>query len=176
MPRHRYPSCPSKQIVGSGNCCVDSRCNMRGFRISCLSDKFSGIAWKQITHHVLDQGPLETVVSCGYRRVGGEQGALRKLLSCPALVEHLQHGKGAMALVEMHPGEIVAECLERSDTTNTQQVLLAHTCAIIAPIEASAEANKFSRVVWVERVKEVHGYYMAADADDTGFPNAGIER
>ncbi len=80
-----------------------------------------------------------------------------------------------MPLVEVHAGEIVAEGLKRSDATNAKQVLLPHTCAIIPSIEASTETDELSRVVWMERVEEIDRYHMAANADDLGFPNAGVE-
>ena len=80
-----------------------------------------------------------------------------------------------MSLVEVHTSKLVAQCLKGPYAANTEQVFLPYTCAVIPTIEASAEADEFGRVVWMEGVEEIHRNYMAANTDNLGFPNAGIE-
>ena len=113
------------------------------FGVASVPDKLLGVVGKEVADDVSNELPVKSVVSSWNRGVGGEQGALRQFIPIPSLLEHLKHGEGAVAFVEMHSNKIVAERLKRSNTAHAQEVFLPHARAVITTVQACAQADEF---------------------------------
>ena len=126
------------------------------FGITGLANKVLSIIGKQIANDALNQVPFKAIVSRWDGCVGGEQGPLGQLISGPTLTKHLEHRKGAVPFVQVHPFDVVAEGLQGMHATHAQEVFLSNRCRRRLHRDGS-EANKFCRVVGMKRVEEIHG-------------------
>ena len=108
------------RIDGGG----ERHCKMRHgtpaafFGIPGLANKILCIIREQLANDALNEVPFETIVSRWDGCVGGEQGSLCQLISGPTLTKHLEHCKGAVAFVQVHPFDVMAEGLKRVHATH----------------------------------------------------------